>query len=681
MMKGYNKCAAIFFIAVASISPLHAAWQPLNDGFTEFNLNQLQLLPTNQSRFIYAATDFGGLYQIYKDGSFKEIGKEVFEGERINSIAIDSQHENILYVATDSKGVLRSTDNGATWKAINNGLKIVPEGFATISQVYVNPIQSNELYALDPYFGLFHSINNGKQWNQLKNPEYRNPDILVQAQISPVNSKNIILESWFNNYLTLDGGINWHGLSYQMPYHYSFSAISSNQLYARKDNQFLTSPDLGQSWQVLYNFPENTKIKAYVVNKNNEQEMLLASDAGMMYSTNGGEEWKNINNATFTHSFTQLYQDAKNPTSFYATALQDNNSIYFSENSGNDWMPINVAITTPNIVSLAIDPHNSQIKYAGTFSQGLWIMRDGHTWQRSSLPVTNQEEVTQVIVDPINSQNILALTNKPGGLEYNIYYSRDAGNTWQLASPAVSRDFMPTYLAYNLQNTNEVYASGALNLLFKSQDGGATWFPVKTEENYDFFYAKTLAINPSNPNEILSGWDQEGSNSNLIHQSQDGGKTWKAISIFHDNVDRAIAVTSIAFDAMHLGTIYVLANIEYDHPGAEGCLFKSTDDGKTWQQVGNGLPRIPINADNMQSLVINPANPNDIYIAFSAAEFFDEEIDSYGNAGVYVSHDGGLNFTHMKGLNNNFVRALLINDGYLYAATIGSGVWKEKLNN
>lgn len=664
--------AAAAFLALSS--SLHSAWAPINNGFTELHLSQLQLLPTSQSRFIYVATQFGGLYQVHANGVVKEIGAQYFEGEKIFSILIDPQHENIVYVATGSKGILKSNDNGLTWKVINNGLKIHAGDFTFIAQLFIDPQQTQQLYALDPYFGIFTSTNAGKQWTQLNDPTHGDGTVFFQMQISPMQSENMIVQTPIAHYLTMDGADNWDKITGSMPQDYTFSATLPNVLYGRKKNQFLFSSTLGKSWQTLYNSPENTDLKTYLINNDNEQEIFLAAPEGLLYSDTGGKSWKNINESALINSFTQLYQDAQNKKLLYARATQNSDNIFLSTDSGLNWLAITPHIATPNIVSFAIDPHDPNIKYAGTFNQGLWMMRDGKTWQRTSLPVKDTEQVKQVLIDPVHSENVLALVNERGSLYCHVYHSQDAGNTWQAASPPTSSDFMLYDLAYNLQNTNEVYAAGLFNFLFKSSDGGATWFLVYGQYPDISARADTLAINPKNTNEILIG----GAHSrNLLYQSQDAGKTWQALSAFHDNTWRNFAVNSIAFDPSNPNIIYVLADIR-DKSSESGYLFKSIDDGKNWQQVGNHLPLMPIDADNMQSLVIDPLNPNNIYIALGAADMW-KEISNYGNGGIYVSHDGGVNFQKLMGLNNNFVRALIIDNHDLYAATIGSGVWKTNL--
>jgi hypothetical protein len=40
----------------------------------------------------------------------------------ITALAIDPAHPTTLYVATDSRGVLRSTDAGMSWHSFNVGL-------------------------------------------------------------------------------------------------------------------------------------------------------------------------------------------------------------------------------------------------------------------------------------------------------------------------------------------------------------------------------------------------------------------------------------------------------------------------------------------------------------------------------------------------------------------------------
>ena len=146
-----------------------------------------------------------------------------------------------------------------------------------------------------------------------------------------------------------------------------------------------------------------------------------------------------------------------------------------------------------------------------------------------------------------------------------------------------------------------------------------------------------IAIHPSNANIIYIGTAWGG-----IWLTRDGGLTWTPI------FDKAPALGigepgGIAIDPIDPSIIYAgSSNRDGSQFSGEATqppagLFKSTDGGGSWVRLGSGYPSsAPSNASQFFNQVINvvivdPANHLVVYLA--------------SNAGVFVSGDGGLNWT------------------------------------
>lgn len=73
-----------------------------------------------------------------------------------------------LYLATN-KMILRSRDNGITWKSLN---LIQPDGQVAVNSIAVNPRDSKEIYYVtDTTF--FRSLDDGATWTSKKLPSAR----------------------------------------------------------------------------------------------------------------------------------------------------------------------------------------------------------------------------------------------------------------------------------------------------------------------------------------------------------------------------------------------------------------------------------------------------------------------------------------------------------------------------
>src|SRR5438874_1144866 len=88
-------------------------------------------------------------------------------GGPIGALAIDPVTPTTLYAGTDSNGVFKSTNGGASWSAVNTGLTA-----KTVSILAVDPQTPATLYAATQsgWSGVvFKSTNGGGSWSAVFN--------------------------------------------------------------------------------------------------------------------------------------------------------------------------------------------------------------------------------------------------------------------------------------------------------------------------------------------------------------------------------------------------------------------------------------------------------------------------------------------------------------------------------
>jgi hypothetical protein len=184
-----------------------------------------------------------------------------------------------------------------------------------------------------------------------------------------------------------------------------------------------------------------------------------------------------------------------------------------------------------------------------------------------------------------------------------------------------------------------------------------------------------IAVNPNNPNIIYIGTAWGG-----VWLTRDAGTTW--VPIF----DRAPALgvgepAAIAIDPVDTSIIYVgTSNRDGSQFSGESTqppagLFKSTDSGSSWIRLGSRYPSSAAsNAKIFFNQVINvvlvdPANHQTLYLA--------------SNSGLFVSTDGGFNWTRGAAVPFQDVRSLQLDTTspagarVLYAGITNSGVWQS----
>jgi len=214
---------------------------------------------------------------------------------------------------------------------------------------------------------------------------------------------------------------------------------------------------------------------------------------------------------------------------------------------------------------------------------------------------------------------------------------------------------------------------------------GSVWTPVGPSpinpgagNREDNGLVTAIAVNPNNHKVIYIGTAGGG-----VWRSSDGGDNWTPL--FDRQASLAVGEPGgIAIDPSNTNTIYVGTSgrlIFRTFAGAEtgtfaatqAGLYRSTDAGASWVLLGDASN--PGTAANLAGAAINvvlvdPTNSNVVYVA--------------SQNGVFVSTDGGRNFTQGAGFNVNDDTMSLELDPtspatarILYAGVTGRGVFRS----
>jgi uncharacterized protein (TIGR03437 family) len=119
------------------------------------------------------ATDVGFLVRSLDGGSAWATLAAFPSVKTVNSLTVDPTQSNILYAGTSPLGALKSSDGGASWTAINNGLlpslnPATNKSEFNVNQIWIDPKSPAVLFAYTSYNGrsLFRSTDAGASWTQ-----------------------------------------------------------------------------------------------------------------------------------------------------------------------------------------------------------------------------------------------------------------------------------------------------------------------------------------------------------------------------------------------------------------------------------------------------------------------------------------------------------------------------------
>ena len=178
-------------------------------------------------------------------------------------------------------------------------------------------------------------------------------------------------------------------------------------------------------------------------------------------------------------------------------------------------------------------------------------------------------------------------------------------------------------------------ASGGV---WKTENAGTTWTPIF--DNYGASSIGGVAIFQKNPKILWVGTGEANNRNSVawgdgVYKSADGGQTFQNMGL-KDTFQIARVVTHPSDP----DTVYVAAvgNL-WGYTGDRG-VFKTVDGGKTWQKLAGGLPAD--GKTGATELVMDPGNPAVLYAAFYQRLRKPWRFDSGGpNGGIFKTTDGG----------------------------------------
>jgi len=173
--------------------------------------------------------------------------------------------------------------------------------------------------------------------------------------------------------------------------------------------------------------------------------------------------------------------------------------------------------------------------------------------------------------------------------------------------------------------------------IYKSTDAGKTWTHLGLRDGQQI---PQIIIDPRDPNRLfvaVLGHPYGPNAERGIFRSLDGGRTFEKV-LYKDENTGGI---DVAFDPQNAQIVYAVLwearqapweNGAFSGPGSG--LFKSTDGGTTWRQIGRGLPTFDRDGLGRIGIGIAPSLPSRVFATVDAAR----------NGGLYRSDDGGESF-------------------------------------
>ncbi len=344
----------------------------------------------------------------------------------INGMAVDPSDGRILFLATDSTGLIKSVDGGETFRPCN-------EGFVNrnITQFAAAGLEYPLMYASTAYDGdsggIFRSENMGAAWALVApHPSLLNENIISFA-VSPSDAKSI----W---------AVSFDGL--------------------------LKSADGGKTWVRPRTFLESERPKPKPARKRSRSRAQAAAKAVAAHPLPAPFPAAGMR----IHVLRFLPGAAFTGGRPYEPALLAGTSagLYVSRDGGIYWRPVAIGGGAPLAVLSIFLPARETGAMAALTAAGLYVSLDrGGLWRKSELP-GHPGVIYDVAMHPFNPSEILAATS--GG----VMLSGDGGVSWRHCVKGLPSNGWFNSALFDPVQPGRAYVT-EVGRIYETSDGGTTW--------------------------------------------------------------------------------------------------------------------------------------------------------------------------------------------------------------
>jgi photosystem II stability/assembly factor-like uncharacterized protein len=606
-------------------------------------------------------------------------------GGRVTSIAGIPGNPSLVYVATASGGLFKTTNAGTTWTPIFDHASTISIGDIAVDPhnpdvVWLGSGEANARNSVSFGDGVYRTLDGGKTW---RNMGLGDTHHISRVVVNPLNSNIVYVGALGHNtgpnqdrgvFMTTDGGETWKKVLYIDAEHgcadLDIDVNNPNILYAtmwrfdRKPWRFISgsektgvfrSLDAGRTWTQLVGglpkglgrigvrvAPSNSNV-VYVVAESNDGTLFRSDDRGEHFHMTTKNPAVVGRGLYYSH----ITIDPTDENRVYSIGMQLMSSI----DAGHTWKRLAGGIHG-DYHTVWVDPKNPSRVWIGE-DGGIAVSYDrAETW----------EAVLNFAISQfyqIHADNRWPFYFIQGGLQDN--------GTWS----GPSRTKGPAILNEDWRNISGGDGFHVVNhpdepelFLSESQGGGIVRTDWRTREQQDvspqprrndggpvgemkyrFNWNAPIVPSPHDKNTVYFG-------SNVVFKSTDFGKTWNAISLDlttndpekqksvgtmwteNTTAEYHCTVIRIAESPKQAGVIWAGTD--------DGNLQVTTDAGKHWTNVTGNAPGVPKFAEIAW---IEPSRTaaGTAYVAFEHHWF--DDFHPY----IFKTTDFGKTFTNITG--------------------------------
>jgi photosystem II stability/assembly factor-like uncharacterized protein len=567
----------------------------------------------------------------------------------IEAAIVSDAATHTIYIGSNGGGILKSTDDGVSFVAANNGLDDL-----TIAALAMDPTNPEVVYA-SAAFSMYKTVNGGASWFPIGGAGAS----LVIDPSSP-NTLYAGLTPSGGVVKSVDGGETFlpasNGIGTPAVFTLAIDPIHPNVLYAGTLGLgAFKSSDGAKTWTPL---DIDSTVWSLLIDPTDSNTIYAGTNGhGIYKSVDAGSSFARIGSPQVGVVFAL----AKSGMQLFAgTATQ---GISVSEDGGRHWSNTGVTPNTALIMSVGA---RGEV-YVGTNFDGVFIHRaepfedyDHHRGQEREWHRLAWQQLRRcacqnghaIAVDPDDHDHVFLSTNDGG-----LLVTEDGGRHWSDGGVNGLLSRAPRGIGFDPQAPARVYVGAFVGAqgVFKSEDHGRHW--QQSHFGSSAIYTTGIAVDPVD-------------HSVYVATTQGGEGLWKSTDFgtTFARIDRApgaaedeylhLAGRNVTVDPHNHLTVFFAAN------GANSGVWRSLDAGASWVQV-----------DASDAVLSVTVDPNDSTVVYAGTL----------STGVLKSVDGGASFVAKRnGLPDSFQTSRtgsVVVDAHdsniLYVGTEGGGVYQS----
>ncbi|MBI4854524.1 MAG: hypothetical protein HY819_22225 [Acidobacteria bacterium] len=653
-------------------------------------------------------------------------------GGDVRSLAIDPSDPNRLYLGTGDGQIYRSTDSTKTWVRL---LSFHHPGYV-VDRLIVDKKNSKTIYvplwslANDEDGAIYKTTDGGDSWQELTGMKGHSVRALALA---PTDSNFIIAAAIDGAFRSLDAGTTWERITPKdhtdlRRFHSIAIDKDPNIIYLGTEHLPWRTDNGGKDWVCIKGHPTEKKqqfiddsdIFTILIDSQDSNLLFASACSGIYTSSDRAATWTKFQGIPFTSRRTHtIYPDPTNNQVIYSGTTE---GLWKSINGGQSWRLITSLRTVVNAV--AIHPSNPNKIYVGIRFGGVLVSDNGGDSFIASNKGFINRQISVLLADRSIQGRVYAaaLFN---GFDGGLYLSTDGGKNWQLSSRGLASEDI--YTIYQSPWNEKLLYAGTNLGLYVSVDRGESWSKITSK-------LPALAITPSpkpTPNVPATGKKTFTTKKVVAKVSSKTKKlpnatvTERVVSVApnFNNRGHLVAAWSGLYQisetgqieklkiANYIGKILSVATDQKQHiiyAGTNQGLYRSFDDGKTWELV-TILNQTPV----IQAINVSPHDGNVLMVTSDTTCFLTRDggktwlrrgggipygeplavrfsntnpnvivVGDYRNGGLYISTDLGESFTRLeRQVASNRIGAVAFDNfdpDLLYVGSFSGGVYVLK---